>query len=51
MTDLTFSVWPEWDFQWIGSHLDVLRRYPKAYEAAAMKTDRHWLKSGIENLM
>ena len=51
MATLTFSVWPEWDFRWIGSHLEVLKRYPTAYEAAAIKTDRLWLKSGIDNLM
>jgi hypothetical protein len=51
MATLTFSVWPEWDFRWIGHHLDKLKLYPAAYEAAAQKTDRPWLKSGIENLM
>ena len=51
MATLTFSVWPEWDFRWIGRHLDKLRSYPTAYEEAAKKTDRPWLKSGIENLM
>ena len=51
MATLTFSVWPEWDFRWIGSHLEVLKRYPKACEAAAMKSNRPWLQSGIDNLM
>ena len=35
MATLTFSVWPEWDFRWIGRHLDKLKLYPAAYEAAA----------------
>ena len=51
MATLTFSVWPEWNYQWIGRHLDKLKHYPAAYEAAARQTDRPWLKSGIENLM
>ena len=51
MATLSFSVWPEWDFRWIGSHLDVLKRYPKACEAAAKQTNRPWLQSGIDNLI
>jgi hypothetical protein len=51
MATLTFSVWPEWDFRWIGRHLEKLKHFPAAYEAAARQTDRPWLKSGIENLM
>ena len=51
MTTLTFSVWPEWDFKWIGFHLEVLKHYPADYERAVQNTDCPYLKSGIENLL
>ena len=51
MTTLTFSVWPEWDFKWIGFHLEVLKHYPKDYEEAVKNTDCPYLQSGIENLL
>ena len=34
---LKFSVWPEWNFQWIGNRLDILKHYPKDYEKAREK--------------
>jgi hypothetical protein len=50
---LKFSVWPEWNFQWIGRHLDVLKHYPadllKARENDKTIQDPS-LKTGIENL-
>ena len=50
---LRFSVWPEWNFQWIGNHLDVLKHYPNDYEKARDKVEtikNSSIKKGIENL-
>ena len=51
MTDLTFSVWPEWDYRWIGRNLEVLKHYPKEYEEAAKNDKFPGLKTGVANLL
>ena len=51
MTTLTFSVWSEWDFRWIGFHLEVLKHYPKDYEEAVKNDEHPGLKTGVVNLL
>ena len=51
---LKFSVWPEWNFNWIGHHLEVLKHYPadllKARERDRTIQDPS-IKTGVENLL
>ena len=50
---LKISVWPEWNFQWIGNNLNVLKHYPADYVKAReddLSISDPSIRKGIENL-